>query len=656
VALLGLSLAACEATVPGGRAETPRRPGSEEHAADRARVRLPSIADRVELPGFDGATGWLNVEHAPTREDLEGRVVLVDFWTSCCINCMQTLPALSQIEARFRGRPFTVVGVHAPKFDGEASSLRLESTLEELGIRHPVAVDSDMAIWRAWGVQAWPTLIVLDARGRGVWADTGEPDVDELEAVVESALADGAERGELAKGPPTFVKPGEKHDGVLSFPTEVTSLGGRRIAVSDTGHDRVLVVSADGAVEAVAGSGSPGFDDGDLAHATFRSPHGIAARGDVLYVADTGNHAVRAIDLAKGRVSTVAGTGMLGDHALRPGAANAKETALRSPWDVLATGETLVVALAGSHQLATLDPVKGEIALLAGTGRENIVDGPLLQAAFAQPSALATDGERIFVADSETSSVRAVDRTTGLVKTLVGKGLFDFGDADGDAAHARMQHPLGIAFADGALYVDDTYNEKLRRVDPKTGETTTVKVWGGLHQPAGLAVVDGQLLIADSHASRLVRVPKTGGDATPVAVLNAGPRVEIDPRDPVEKASSPVRASGPTTVTVSLVPPNGTLLNKDAFVKLAWIEERGLRVKAPTEKVKGSDAQHGIPVEVSLETGASDGSLTGVLEAVLCDTGKTACTPIRRTLRLSARADDAHANAATWSIALPSAK
>jgi len=632
--------------------------------APKTRVKLPEVKDRLELPGFDGATGWVNVEHPPTKADLDGRVVLVDFWTSCCINCLQTLPALAAMERRFDGKPFTVIGVHAPKFDGESSPLRLENVVRELGIRHAVAVDSNMAIWRSWGVRAWPTLLVLDARGRAVWADTGEPDTDELAAVIESALADGASRGELASGPATFVKPGAPSPGVLSFPTEVASLGAGRVAVADTGHDRVVVLGKNGVIEQVAGSGDAGFQDGDLAHASFRSPHGIAARGDVVYVADTGNHAIRAIDLAKETVSTVAGTGVIGEHPLAPGDAPAREVALRSPWDVLFMGDQLVVALAGSHQLATFDPAKGTLAWLAGSGRENIVDGGFVQAAFAQPSALATDGKLLYVADSETSSVRAVDLAAHRVTTVVGTGLFDFGDVDGDKARARFQHPLGLAFLNGSLFVSDTYNEKLRRVDPKTGETSTVVTQEPLHQPTGIVVVDGRLLIADSHADGLLRVDPKSGDAQVLVAIDRAPRVAIDPRDPVENGGhADVPASGRAIATLGLSTPPGTHLNLEAPVKLSWVVLDGVVVGERAIKLPGKDAKRGVPFEIGMAEGAKDGSLKGVLEAVLCDDAKTVCTPVRRTVSLVAEAKDpkspafaANQPGPAWGVQLPAAK
>jgi thiol-disulfide isomerase/thioredoxin/DNA-binding beta-propeller fold protein YncE len=493
------------------------------------RVKLPGEASRETPPGLGKARGWLNVTRTPTQSDFAGRVVVLDFWTSCCINCMQTIPTLAALEKKHATDPLLVVGVHTQKFDAEPEPERLRAAVIRLGITHPVAIDGDRGIWEEWGVSAWPTIAVLDAKGKLAWADAGEPDAEMLDAVVETLLAEGAEEKSLATTAPTFLGKEIDPNTPLAFPEKIAKVPGG-FAIADSGHDRVVIVDDQGKLLDVVGDGKRGNVDGGFGEARFAHPQGLTAMGDVIYVADEENHEVRAIDRKNKRVTTVAGTGALGEGSLEEGTFDAKTTALRSPWDLVVVKDVLYVALAGSHQIVTLDPDKNRLTLFAGTGAENRMDGPRLQASFAQPSGLATDGKDLFSLDSETSSVRRIDLTTGAVTTLVGKALFVWGDEDGPGKKARLQHPIGLAYGDGYLWVADTYNSKIKRIDAKTGETKTV-AGGADHknffEPAGLVVMPTNqpgttLLVADTNDGRIVKLtPKGESVAWPIAGLKA---------------------------------------------------------------------------------------------------------------------------------------
>jgi DNA-binding beta-propeller fold protein YncE len=430
---------------------------------------------------------------------------------------MHTLPVLARLEQKHARDPFLVVGVHTQKFDAEPEVERLRASVIRYGITHPVAIDGDRGIWEAWGISAWPTVIVLDVKGRVVFAEGGEPDEHDLDAVIESALAEGAADHALTADAPQFL--GREVDATrpLAFPEKVAKVPGG-FAISDSGHNRVVFTDDSGKVTDVVG-GARGTRDGDYAAAQFAHPQGLVASGDVVYVADTENHTVRAIDRRAKIVSTIAGTGALGTGRLGEGARPAKSTALRSPWDLAIVNGTLYVALAGSHQIATLDPKKDSLELYAGSGSENIADGSRLKAAFAQPSGLATDGKNLFVLDSETSSIRKIQLASGDVSTLVGEGLFVFGDRDGAGEKARLQHPIGITYGAGALWIADTYNSKIKRVDPNSGDTKTV-VGGADHaalfEPAGLAWAGANtLLVADTNHDRIVEVDAIKGTWKP---------------------------------------------------------------------------------------------------------------------------------------------
>ena len=251
---------------------------------------------------------------------------------------------------------------------------------------------------------------------------------------------------------------------------------GGRLFVSDTGHHRVLMMDRAGRARRAFGRGVPCFSNGN-GQAAFNAPRGLALAGDTLYVADTENHAIRRIDLATGAVGTVAGTGMQAERFNRGGPA--RTTALSSPWDLAlsADGSTLYVAMAGFQQVWALDLASGVIGPYSGTGHEGVKDDARERAWHAQPSglALSADGRTLYVADSETSAVRAIELAgaQGRAGTLVGQGLFVFGDEDGDAETARLQHPLGVCAAYGAVWVADSYNNKVRKIDITSGEVGT---------------------------------------------------------------------------------------------------------------------------------------------------------------------------------------
>src|SRR5262249_50731062 len=155
---------------------------------------------------------------------------------------------------------------------------------------------------------------------------------------------------------------------------------------------------------------------------------------------------IRALDLTRRTVATVAGTGAQ-DRESRQVAGEGTKIGLNSPWDLLRIGRKLFIAMAGHHQIWTFELDSKTIASYAGDGRETIRDGALASAEFAQPSGLTTDGQRLFVADSEVSAVRSVGLTPPAdVRTLVGEGLFRFGDIDGTGSQVRLQHALGVAF------------------------------------------------------------------------------------------------------------------------------------------------------------------------------------------------------------------
>ena len=486
-------------------------------------MSIRALLDRghPRAPDLDRVGTWLGTDRPLLlRGALKGRVVLLDFWTSGCVNCLHALPVYRALEERFRGQPFQVVGIHSGKFDAEKEVSAVAEAMAREGIDHPVGTDSDLVVWDQYAIHGWPTSVLVDARGYAVAWFRGEPQLAALTAWVQAALDDGRARGVLASGPAEFRRPAVGTTGPLAFPGKVLALSGGGLAVADSGHQRLLLLDGSGRLVRAIGSGLEGFSDGAADSASFRSPQGLSERSGALYVADTGNHAVRRVDLATGRVETVAGTGRKAEGAIQP-AADARTAALRSPWDLTFLGDTLWIAMAGSHQLWRLDVRSGALSVGAGSGREGLDDGSLAEATFAQPSGLATDGHVLYVADSEASALRRVDPSTGTVKTLAGEGLFEFGLRDGPLGRARFQHPQGLALADGVLWVSDTFNGAVRRVSLADAQVSTVA--RGLAQPGGLTLAGGRLVLADTGHHRLVTVTPGTGALDPVSLGGVAP-------------------------------------------------------------------------------------------------------------------------------------
>jgi hypothetical protein len=446
---------------------------------------------------------------------------------------------LRELERRF-GDELVVVGVHAGKFRAERLTRNIAQAVARYHIEHPVVNDRQYRIWRAYGVQAWPTIVLIDATGDYVGTLPGEFTAEQLAPRIEGLIAGARAAGHLRPGPPPLRLP-QAQPGPLAFPAKVLALSRGRVFVADTGHHRVLeleVVSLEpprARVRRVIGGPDRGFADGGLEEARFDHPHGMRLLDERLYVADTDNHALRVVDLARGTVATLAGSG---EQARGWNVAGrGREVALNSPWDLVAAGGTLVVAMAGFHQLWTVDPLTGEAAPLLGTGREDLSDGPAFRCTLAQPTGLAGSGERLFVADSESSAVREADHTAGgwEVRTIVGQGLFEFGDQDGKGGRVRLQHPYGLTLWEGLLYVADTYNNRIKRLEPATGVCETslgdgeeglvdgAAVAARFDEPQDVSAADGLLVVADTnnHALRVADLAAHGEPVVRTLILES---------------------------------------------------------------------------------------------------------------------------------------
>jgi thiol-disulfide isomerase/thioredoxin len=592
--------------------------------------RLPKVR-ASELVG----RGWLNTGGKPLAlADLRGKIVVLDFWTFCCINCLHVLDELRELEARYRD-VLVIVGVHSPKFAHEADPVALAAAVDRYEVHHPVLDDPELTTWSAYTARAWPTLVVIDPEGYVVAHMAGEGHAHNLDVLVADLVTEHDARGTLHRGDGPYVPPAPT-SGTLRFPAKAIALPGGTLLVADAGHHSLAELASDGeTLVRRIGSGERGLVDGGPTVARFSEPNGLCLVPDALrdrlgydvVVADTVNHALRGVRLADGHVTTVAGTGEqymvggadniapspvdarrgagTGAEVLAAGGASADDVdplrlRLSSPWDVVwyPPMGAFVVAMAGNHTLWAFDGADRTMRQVGGTMNEGLLDGPLLEAWFAQPSGLAVDEhQRLWVADSEVSGLRRVEPGAvaspaatapaasplsaiptavtssaapfATVRTAVGQGLFDFGHRDGPADQALLQHPLGVAvLPDGSIAIADTYNGAVRRYNPATQEVTTLA--RDLAEPSGVLVqesTDGVvLLVVESAAHRLVRVavPHGAGDRLdegahrtqrPVTELGAG---EVD----LEVVFTPATGQkyddryGPSTrLSVSATPP-----------------------------------------------------------------------------------------------------
>ncbi len=456
---------------------------------------------------FPAGLTWFNVARPLDWPTLRGRAVLLDFFTPGCINCIHMLPVEQRLQQKFGGR-LVIIGIDSPKFAASKTRDGLESFIQRYSLEHPIVLDPDMQVWNAWGVQAWPTLVLVGPDGQQRRQFIGEQTYAQLAGPIAAALAGAPPAERLPKLP---LRPKAFRSHALATPAGI-AVSPTLVAIADTGHNRIVLGSHTGQLIAVIGSGCAGGRDGAYAQAEFDRPHGLVFHDGALYVADTGGQTIRRIDLATHVVTTIVGNGQRAFANAGDGAARA--VALNSPWGLAWNDGMLYVSMAGDHQIWRYDPRTDRVGPFAGTGMEGLVDGPRTTAQFAQPSALSGHANTLYDADPESSSIRAIDLPQGQVTTLVGQGLFDFGMRNGATRHALLQHAEGLAWHAGDIYIADTYNNALRKLDLATHAVSTVAAL--IDQPLAVATLaPDQLLVAEGGANRVDLVHLPDGTVTP---------------------------------------------------------------------------------------------------------------------------------------------
>lgn len=468
--------------------------------------------DLALAPELATTLDWLNAP-APRLAELRGRVVMLAFWSAGSAYSHNLLDDLRVLQAKFSDG-LTVLGIHTPKFDAEREQRTVLKAINRLRLRFPIAHDADFVTWQHYGVKAWPSVALIDAEGRLVEILSGDMRRGELETRVSHLLDQAGERGHRVYHPHDEDLPNQPRPEPslpLCFPSGL-ALSPTHLYIADSGHHRILECNFDGRILRQFGSGNAGFLDGNSSEASFQSPRGLAVVRDMLYVADTGNHAIRRIRLHDGDVDTLAGNGRAGVPQQSVDA-RPDDIALNAPWDVTGSPERLFIAMAGSQQIWEYDLTRKAFRAAAGSGRLALADGAGATAAFAQPAGLALVQQALYVTDSAGSALRCLQLGSGNVQTLIGQSPFDFGNEDGSRATARMQYPLGLALDPTApvLWIADAYNDALRSLRLGGGDLTRVDLPYRLHQPGAVAAGEGAVWIASTAAHEIVRYELESG-------------------------------------------------------------------------------------------------------------------------------------------------
>lgn len=448
----------------------------KEHIA-----KIDKQSEKLKMPEFPESKDWFNSTPLRFDRELKGKVVVLDFWTYCCINCIHVLPDLAELERKYAGYPVAFVGVHSAKFENEKVSENIRQAVLRYEIEHPVINDDEMTTWRSIGVRAWPSVAIIGPKGNMLLMVSGEGKKSVIDAAIREAL--NFYPPEVFRHDPLPIalerdKPGNDPSTNLRFPAKLASdPDTNRLFISDSNNNRIIVTDFEGNFVESIGTGRVGLVDGEFDRAQFYRPQGICFHDNKLYVADAENHALRLIDLEKKTVTTLAGNGVQGRDYI--GGKAGAEQFLSTPWDVLKVQDNILIAMAGTHQIWKWDLNDNFAANFSGNGSEqNLNSDNPLEVAWAQPSGLALNGDELLIADSESSAIRGLNIKTKSARAIVGgdskapRNLFDFGDVDGVGDDAALQHPLGVfsRLDESGFLVADTYNHKVRILDPDKRE------------------------------------------------------------------------------------------------------------------------------------------------------------------------------------------
>jgi len=576
----------------------------------------------IPAPELTGGASWFNVSKPLTLADLKGKVVLLDFWTYCCINCMHIIPDLKKLETKY-SKELVVIGVHSAKFQNEREAENIRQAILRYEIEHPVINDSNFAIWQAYGARAWPTLVLIDPEGNIVGSDTGEGHYEILDKLIGKLSSEIRSKNLINEKPiPLSLEKYKQGPTYLSFPGKILAdKASNRLFIADSNHNRIVITNLEGEVLDIAGNGETGRGDGTFKDASFHHPQGMALQGDNLYVADTENHLIRKLDLKAKIVTTIAGTGKQAEFMASGGMGISSP--LNSPWDLAYVEGKLYIAMAGAHQIWVMDLETTVFQPFAGSGREGCIDGLLDKSTLAQPSGITASDSMLYFADSEVSAIRSVDMKGNRVKTIVGQDLFVFGDVDGKGEEVRLQHPLGVANYNNLIYVADTYNHKIKVVNPVDNTCITFAGDGQpgftdgkeprFYEPGGLSLAKNnknKLYVADTNNHAIRTIDMKTKEVSTLQIKGLKTEVSKDMSQSaipsfarsLELPLKTLKMGSDIQLTLNINLPKGYHVNPNAPLIYRINAGNSIQVEQPNKEVRLENPV--LPIKVSFKTGS----------------------------------------------------
>ena len=468
----------------------------------------PELSDRLE---------WVNAERIRLGE-CTGRVVVLAFFNQASAYCHTLLETLHHLALKHPQR-LQVIGLHVPKYPFERDGARVAEGISRLGIRFPVASDTDYIAWQHYGIHGWPSLALIDANGRLRQVLAGDVNAQLIEDTLQPLLDDAPSPLDDTRASIS----GRRESGsrTLHHPAGI-AIGPERMYIADAGHHQVLECNLHGRVLTRYGTGHAELVDGGPDECAFDAPHGLLLHREALYVADTGNHALRRINLRTGQVETLAGNG-------RPGTLEGqridtpREASLNRPWGLALDGERLYISLAGLNQVWAWEMASGALVHVAGSGQFGHGDGHARSARMAHPAGLAALQNTLYIVESGSATLRRLSFNDGQLRTLVGSGVFEFGHEDGPRERASLSCPQGLALQvdSPVLWLADAGNDRLRTLRLGGGSVATARIEHTLNRPQAIASGEGAVWLVNTDAHQVLRMDLATGEVDEVEVVDA---------------------------------------------------------------------------------------------------------------------------------------
>lgn len=464
----------------------------------------------------------ININQTLSKNLLKNRLIILDFWNYSCISCLENIEKIKKLEERF-GNKILFIGVHSSKFQNEKRLSAVKKAVIRYDITHPVIHDIDQKLYKAFDIKAFPTLVLITPKGKIYKKYQGQEAIKDIKSDIKKVIS---------KNKFSINREYIKHDlikfenisNVLSFPTKVIfvekfSYKNHKnlpaLFISNSATNNIIVSSLAGKIITKIGSSERLLADGNFDNSAFNMPLGLVYHKDKLYVADSGNHAIRVVDFKKEKVTTLIGNAHTGSILEFKKPKAAKDINLYFPSDLDIHQKNLIISNLGSNQILSYDFSNKKIKILAGNGKNKSVDGKYPNNSLAKPSDIASYKDKIYFLDSASSSLRYIDNK-GKVKTLIGNNNVINGFKDGTKDQAMMQNPLGLDVNSTGIYITDSFNHSVRKysfankrlntiIGSKVGNKVGKPKQTRFDEPSGIFVAKHDIYIADTNNNRIIQ-------------------------------------------------------------------------------------------------------------------------------------------------------